>query len=130
MHNEYLNWFIPECRVKTLIPGSSMMFAAAVAAAVLPGGVPVMLMLLPPPPSRGLLPEPLARFDLPCCCCPCGGVWIPAEAPSPTRPTCCPILRVFWVGKLHSSVERPAVRLDRSHPPKNHPRDDGLFCSG
>lgn len=111
----HLSENIPECRVNILTEGSGMMLAAAAGTAVLPGGVPVMLL----PPSRGLLPEPPARFALPCCscCCPCGGVCIPAEAASPTRPTCCPILRALWVGKQHRSVERPAVRSDRSHPP-------------
>lgn len=69
-----------------LIPGSD---ALAVTAS-LHAGVPVLLA------SRGLLPELLPRLALlwcgcGCCECPCGGLWSAAEAPSPTRPTCCPI---------------------------------------
>lgn len=76
--------YLPECWVNMLIPGSE---ALAVTAS-LHAGVPALVA------SRGLLPELLPRLPLlwcGCCECPCGGLWSAAEAPSPTRPTCCPI---------------------------------------
>lgn len=75
--------FSPECCVNILMPGSETLTAA-----VLPGGVPVIL-----PGSRGLLPALLPRLPFPWCgwdAWGCGG-WSPVDAPSPTRPTCCPI---------------------------------------
>lgn len=101
---------LPECSVKTLIPGSGTLTAA-----VLPGGVPVLL-----PGSRGLFPAPLPRFPFPWCgwdAWGCGG-WSPVDVLSPTRPTCCPIPVVWCKEDVWDEASKPPARTPGSHSPK------------
>ncbi|KAG7332528.1 hypothetical protein KOW79_004362 [Hemibagrus wyckioides] len=87
--------------------------------ASLHAGVPVFVA------SRGLLPELLPRLPLLWCACgccewPCGGLWSAAEAPSPTRPTCCPISPARLREKIRRGPEQvnTSVRLDHIPPQK------------